>query len=58
MAELIIHTKKIQENITYLGEYFDSHHIAWSLITKVFSGDKEFLKHVLTLIFFGTSEKL
>ena len=48
MAELIIHTKKIQENITYLGEYFDSHHIAWSLITKVFSGDKEFLKHVLT----------
>lgn len=48
MAELIIHTKKIQNNIKYLSEYFDSHNIDWSLITKVFSGDKEFLKNVLT----------
>ena len=48
MAELIIHTKKIQDNIKYLSKYFDSHNIAWSLITKVFSGDKEFLKYVLT----------
>ncbi len=48
MAELIIKTKKIQNNIKYLSEYFDSHNIDWSLITKVFSGDKEFLKNVLT----------
>ncbi|MFT5723187.1 MAG: putative amino acid racemase [Bacteroidia bacterium] len=48
MAELIIHTKKIKDNIKYLSEYFNSHNIAWSLITKVFSGDKEFLKHVIT----------
>ena len=48
MAELIIHTKKIQANIKYLSAYFASHNIAWSLITKVFSGDKEFLKHILT----------
>lgn len=48
MAELKIHTKKIQNNIKYLSAYFDSHNIAWSLITKVFSGDKEFLKHILT----------
>ena len=48
MAELIIHTKKIQNNIKYLSKYFDSHNIDWSLITKVFSGDKEFLKNVLT----------
>ena len=48
MAELIIYTKKIQDNIKYLSAYFDSHNIDWSLITKVFSGDKEFLKHVLT----------
>ena len=48
MAELIIHTKKIQDNIKYLSAYFDSHNIAWSLITKVFSGDTEFLSHVLT----------
>jgi len=48
MAELIIHTKKIQDNIKYLSAYFNTHNISWSLITKVFSGDKEFLKHVLT----------
>ncbi|MFT4683630.1 MAG: putative amino acid racemase [Flavobacteriales bacterium] len=48
MAELIIRTKKIQNNIKYLSTYFESHNIAWSLITKVFSGDKEFLKHILT----------
>lgn len=48
MAELVIQTKKIQDNIKYLSEYFDTHNIAWSLVTKVFSGDKEFLKEVLT----------
>lgn len=48
MAELIIHTDKIKNNIKSLSAYFDEHHIQWSLITKVFSGDKEFLKHVLT----------
>ncbi len=32
----------------YLSNYFDAHNIEWSLITKVFSGDKEFLKNILT----------
>jgi predicted amino acid racemase len=48
MAELIIQTDKIKGNIKFLSEYFLKHNIEWSLITKVFSGDKEFLKHVLT----------
>lgn len=48
MAELIIHTDKIKENILKLSDYFKSHGIHWSLITKVFSGDKEFLSHILT----------
>ncbi|MFT4661577.1 MAG: putative amino acid racemase [Ulvibacter sp.] len=48
MAELIIQTEKIKNNIKYLSEYFNQHNIHWSLITKVFSGDKEFLKHILT----------
>lgn len=48
MAELIIQTKKIQNNIKYLSEYFKKYDIYWSLVTKVFSGDKEFLKNVLT----------
>lgn len=48
MAELIIRTKKIQNNIQYLSRYFAEKNIRWSLITKVFSGDKTFLKNVLT----------
>lgn len=48
MAELIISTKKIQNNIKYLSTYFKSKNIHWSLVTKVFSGDKEFLKNVLS----------
>lgn len=48
MAELIIHTQKIKNNIKSLSAYFEKHNIQWSLITKVFSGDKEFLKNVLT----------
>lgn len=49
MAELIIQTEKIKNNIKFLSNYFDKRDIKWSLITKVFSGDKEFLKNVLTL---------
>jgi predicted amino acid racemase len=48
MAELIIHTENIKNNIRTLSEYFKSKDVEWSLITKVFSGDKDFLKHVLT----------
>ncbi len=48
MAELIIRTKKIQQNIQYLSKYLKDNHIQWSLITKVFSGDKNFLENVLT----------
>lgn len=48
MAELIIRTKKIQNNIRFLSDYFSKKNIHWSLITKVFSGDKTFLKTVLT----------
>ncbi len=48
MAELIIHTEKIKSNIKKLSQFFNDHDIHWSLITKVFSGDKDFLRHVLT----------
>jgi len=48
MAELIIQTEKIKNNIKFLSTYFSKYNIQWSLITKVFSGDREFLKHVLT----------
>lgn len=48
MAELIIHSSKIKQNIKYLSDYFKEKKIKWSLVTKVFSGDKEFLKNILT----------
>jgi len=48
MAELIIHTDKIHYNIKSLNDYFQRYGIRWSLITKVFSGDIEFLENVLT----------
>ncbi|MDX1351057.1 MAG: alanine racemase [Putridiphycobacter sp.] len=48
MAELIIHTQKIKDNIKALSTYCHENGMEWSLVTKVFSGDKEFLRHVLT----------
>ena len=48
MAELIIQRKRIQDNIVKLGKYFNEKQIKWSLITKVFSGDKTFLSHILS----------
>ncbi len=48
MAELVIQTKRIKDNIKFLSNYFDDRNIQWSLITKVFSGDQQFLKNVLT----------
>ncbi|MFD0963308.1 alanine racemase [Pseudofulvibacter geojedonensis] len=48
MAELIIHSKRIKENIKALSEFFEEKDIEWSLVTKVFSGDKTFLKKILT----------
>lgn len=48
MAELIIQAQKIKQNIKSLSKFFEQHQIEWSLVTKVFSGDKAFLKHVLT----------
>lgn len=48
MAELIIHSEKIKENIKFLSHYFETHNIEWSLVTKVFSGDKTFIEMVLT----------
>lgn len=48
MAQLIIHRDKIQDNIRSLSAFFEEKKIAWSLITKVFSGDLEFLSNILS----------
>ena len=47
MAELVIHSDKIISNIKSLSNFFQEHNIEWSLITKVFSGDLEFLRNIL-----------
>jgi predicted amino acid racemase len=48
MAELQINIKEIRNNINKLNNFFKQHDIKWSLITKVFSGDKEFMQQILT----------
>jgi predicted amino acid racemase len=48
MAELRINITEIRNNIIKLNNYLEKHNIEWSLITKVFSGDKEFMKQILT----------
>jgi len=43
MAELIIYTKEIKNNIKKLSSYFEMNNIEWGLVTKVFSGDIKFV---------------
>jgi predicted amino acid racemase len=48
MAELQINIAEIRNNIKKLNAYLKKNNIKWSLITKVFSGDREFLRQILT----------
>ncbi len=48
MAELVIDIKAIISNIKKITEYMDKYDKTWSLVTKVFSGDVDFLKKILT----------
>jgi predicted amino acid racemase len=48
MAHLNIKINEIRNNIHELSKFLNDHNIEWSLITKVFSGDKDFLKKLLT----------
>ena len=43
MAELQIDIPEIRNNIKSLSKYLKTKEIQWSLITKVFSGDKELI---------------
>lgn len=48
MAYLEINITEIKNNIRKISSYLKKNDIHWSLITKVFSGDKEFMSKVLT----------
>ncbi len=47
MAQLVIKSGKILQNIEKLNRILDKHNVEWSLIVKVLSGHKEFLKKLL-----------
>lgn len=47
MAELEVKTNKIIDNINKISHDLAEHDIKWSLITKVFSGNIDFLKKIL-----------
>lgn len=48
MAYLEINITEIKNNIRKISSFLNKHDIQWSLITKVFSGDKDFMKKILT----------
>ncbi len=48
MAELIVKTQNIIKNIEKLDATLKKHNKQWSLVSKVLSGDIEFLKKILT----------
>lgn len=48
MAHLKINVKEIKKNIQILSEFFLERNVQWSLVTKVFSGDQEFLRRLLS----------
>ncbi len=47
MAELVVKTDKIIQNIKKLNDYLEKHDIEWSLITKMLSGHREALAKIL-----------
>ncbi len=47
MAELLIKTKKIIENIEKVSNLMESHSIEWTLIVKILSGHKKILREII-----------
>lgn len=49
MAYITLDSKKLKSNYTYLNKLFKSNGIKWSVVTKVLSGNREYLQEVLKL---------
>lgn len=47
MAELVVDTKKIIDNIKKLNNFFEKHSIEWTFISKMLSGHKQTLEKLL-----------
>ncbi len=48
MAELVVKTENIIKNIQKLDTLLKKHNVQWSLVSKVLSGDIDFIKKILT----------
>src|SRR6056297_1617090 len=47
MAELVVKTNNIIKNIQKLDAFLKKRNIRWSLVSKVLSGDEDFLRKIL-----------
>src|SRR6056297_1618994 len=48
MAELVVKTDNIIRNIQKVDNFLKKHNKQWSLVSKVLSGDKQFIRKILT----------
>ena len=49
MAYITLETKKLANNFNHLNEFFKSHNIDWSIVTKILCGNKKYLTELLNL---------
>lgn len=49
MAYITLETKKLANNFHHLNDYFKSHNIDWSIVTKILCGNKKYLTELLDL---------
>ena len=47
MAYIKLYKKRLRHNFNVLNEYFKDNNIDWAIVTKLFCGNKLFLKEVL-----------
>jgi len=49
MAYITLETKKLANNFNHLNDFFKSHNIDWSIVTKILCGNEKYLKELLLL---------
>jgi len=49
MAFITLNSEKLQSNYQYLDQLFREHHIKWTVVTKLLSGNRLFLNEVLNM---------
>ncbi len=49
MAYLKLYRDKLKHNYQYLEKLFEEHHIEWGVVTKLFCGNKDYIREVINL---------